>query len=226
MIEEVVKLKEDLETRGIKGLALDIDETLSWTVGYWFEEMQKVFGNPEGLSPREMANKYHFTQNIPYYQTEEAKAWMAEKIKDNELQKNLPVIEGAVETVYKINMIIPIVAYLTIRPQSVIEGTKFWLDKNMFPSAPIIARPEDISKSEGHQWKASVLEYLHPYVGGIIDDNIIISEYLSDNYQGTIFAYGNNEVHESKIKIIACPKWEDVEKEIAALRSLHGGQAQ
>ena len=31
------------------GLGVDIDETLSWTVGRWAKEMQKLFGNPENL---------------------------------------------------------------------------------------------------------------------------------------------------------------------------------
>ena len=42
------------------GLGVDIDETLSWTVGYWMEEMQKLFGNPESLSVRDMVAKYRY----------------------------------------------------------------------------------------------------------------------------------------------------------------------
>ena len=39
------------------GLGVDIDETLSWTVGHWVKEMQKLFGNPEGLSVKELVDK-------------------------------------------------------------------------------------------------------------------------------------------------------------------------
>ena len=61
------------------GLGVDIDETLSWTVGHWAKEMQKLFGNPEGLSAKELVDKYSYTQNVPYWQSEEALKWMEEK---------------------------------------------------------------------------------------------------------------------------------------------------
>ena len=48
------------------GIAVDIDETLSWTVGYWFKEMIKLFGNPEKLSVKKLISKYRYTQNVPY----------------------------------------------------------------------------------------------------------------------------------------------------------------
>jgi len=57
------------------GLAVDIDETLSWTIGYWIEEMQNKFGNPENLTIKEMVEKYRYTQNVPYWQHEEALQW-------------------------------------------------------------------------------------------------------------------------------------------------------
>jgi len=38
------------------------DETLSWTIGYWIEEMQNKFGNPENLTVKEMVEKYRYTQ--------------------------------------------------------------------------------------------------------------------------------------------------------------------
>jgi hypothetical protein len=41
---------------------LDIDETLSWTIAFWVERMQKLFGNPERLSVKEMAEKYKLAQ--------------------------------------------------------------------------------------------------------------------------------------------------------------------
>ena len=78
-----------------KGLAVDIDETLSWTIGYWIEHMQEKFGNPENLSVKEMVKKYKYTQNIPYYQTEEILNWIKNRIHSDELQKELPLIEGS-----------------------------------------------------------------------------------------------------------------------------------
>ena len=107
-----------------KGLAVDIDETLSWTIGYWIEEMQHKFGNPENLTVKEMVEKYRYTQNVPYWQNVEALQWVDEKINSNETQENLPLIEGSSAYLNRINQIIPIVAYITIRPERVLEGTK------------------------------------------------------------------------------------------------------
>lgn len=66
-----------------KGIAVDIDETLSWTVGYWVEQMQEKFGNPEKLSIKEMIEKYRYTQNIPYWQSAEALKWIDENVFEN-----------------------------------------------------------------------------------------------------------------------------------------------
>lgn len=58
--EEIVKLRKELEKEGINGISLDIDETLSWTNGCWFKKMQRLFGNPEGLSVNELVSKYRY----------------------------------------------------------------------------------------------------------------------------------------------------------------------
>ena len=106
------------------GLAVDIDETLSWTIGYWIEEMQNNFGNPEKLTVKEMVEKYRYTQNVPYWQHAEVFQWVDEKINSNETQESLPLIVGSSAYINRIHQIIPIVAYITIRPERVIEGTK------------------------------------------------------------------------------------------------------
>eukprot|EP00667_Euglena_gracilis_P022326 EG_transcript_24797 len=82
------------------GLALDIDETLAWTVGHWLARMQTLFGNPEGLSPEAMAEKYHLAQYVPYWQGRpEVEEWMNAQRTSNAMQEELPLIEGAVATV-------------------------------------------------------------------------------------------------------------------------------
>ena len=47
---DVEGLLAELRANGRRGLALDIDETLAWTIGAWVERMQVLFGNPEKLS--------------------------------------------------------------------------------------------------------------------------------------------------------------------------------
>jgi len=114
MEDNIVEIKNKLHKSGISGVALDIDETLSWTVGYWVEQMQLNFGNPENLTVRQLIEKYRFTQNVPYWQTEEAIEWMDEHRNSNEIQELLPLIEYADKNVLEINKILPIVLYINI----------------------------------------------------------------------------------------------------------------
>ena len=195
------------------GLGVDIDETLSWTVGHWVKEMQKLFGNPEGLSVRKLVDKYTYTQNVPYWQSEKALKWMEEKRSSDEFQKQLPLIEDSNHFLNKINKIVPIAAYITIRPESVRKGTKHWLQKNNFPEAPIIFRPDNIPTSEGNKWKAKVIEDLYPKIVGFIDDSPDVIESLSKNYKGFIFHYNKTPVNTS-LKVINCKDWQTIFREV------------
>src|SRR3989344_332168 len=74
-------------------LAFDIDETLSNTVLYYVQEMQKRFGNPEFLSAEEIIQKYRYTQDVPYWNNEKAREWVQKAIYNDELQEKLPLIQ-------------------------------------------------------------------------------------------------------------------------------------
>ncbi len=195
------------------GLGVDIDETLSWTVGHWVKEMQKLFGNPEGLSVKELVDKYSYTQNVPYWQSEEALKWMEEKRSSDEFQKEMPLIEDSNHFLNKIDKIVPIAAYITIRPESVRKGTEHWLQKNKFPKALIIFRPDNIPTKEGNKWKAKIIEKLYPKIIGFIDDSSSVIESLSKNYKGTIFHYNKTPIR-TKLKVINCKDWENIFKEV------------
>jgi len=196
-----------------EGIALDIDETLAWTIGFWVKELQKLFGNPENLSINEIISKYRYTQNVPYWQTKDALEWMGKHRNSNEIQTKLSVIKNSDLTIKEIIKIIPVVAYITTRPQSVIDSIKLWLKQKGFPNAPIICRPNKIPNEEGNKWKAKVLEKLYPKVRGIIDDNRGLIDFLSSDYKGHIFLYNHNEV-KSDLKVIPCIDWETIYKEI------------
>jgi hypothetical protein len=195
------------------GLALDIDETLSSTNVHWFRSMINRFGNPEGLSAEKIAEKYRYAQRVPYWQTKEAEEWMEEKRHSNEMQMELPLIENANHTVEKINKIIPIVAYITIRPHTVEEGTKHWLLKHNFPEAQVIFRPKEVPFSEGNKWKAKILQELYPKVIGIIDDNPELLTHLKTNYKGTIFVYNMEKINTS-LHAIPCKDWKTTVNEV------------
>jgi len=195
------------------GIAVDIDETLSWTIGYWVEEMQRKFGNPENLTVKEMVEKYRYSQNVPYWQHEEALKWIDEMINSSEAQESLPLIEGSSAYLTRINEIIPIVAYITARPERVIEGTKNWLTKHNFPLAPVICRPNELEHSSSHEWKAKIIEELYPKVLGIIDDNAKLLQFISSDYKGKIFMYEHHD-NLGFPYAVACKDWFTVYEEV------------
>jgi len=197
------------------GLAVDIDETLSWTIGYWIAEMQKRFGNPENLSIPEMITKYRYVQNVPYWQTEEAATWIHEQIHSNELQTQLPLIEDSHHNLSQIAKIIPIAAYMTIRPEVTRAGTQEWLNTHAFPKAQLICKPTEIAHEDGNKWKAQTLASFYPQILGIIDDNAKLLEFLPTDYQGTIFLYTHTETT-SKLNVVPCVNWSDVLTQVTA----------
>lgn len=212
--QEIKQFKQKLINEGRKGLVLDIDETLSWTIGYWVQEMQKNFGNPENLSVDDLILKYRYTQNVPYWQTPEALEWMENARENDLLQVELPLIKNSNDWVQKINKLIPIVGYLTIRPKSVLSGTTSWINKHSFPNEFIIARPKNIPSSEGNKWKAEVLHFLYPQVLGIIDDSPSVVENLPNNYKGTVYYYDNEKSVRGDINIIPCKTWSDIHYQV------------
>jgi len=214
LVRNIEKFKKELSENNISGLALDIDETLSFTLQHWFSVMREKFGNPENLEVIDIIKKYRYAQYVPYWQTPEAKEWMNEARLSNKLQVELPLIENANSLVQKVNEIKPIVIYLTTRPEAVTEGTIKWLRKHNFPKAPIVARPENVTHEDGLSWKAKILESLYPEIEGIVDDHPGLLEKLPDSYKGTIYLYDNIESKRKDIKVIPCPTWEDVLTEV------------
>ncbi|MEI8068013.1 MAG: hypothetical protein WCG91_03670 [Candidatus Shapirobacteria bacterium] len=218
--KEIIAFKKKLEKAGIKGLALDIDETLSFTIGLMVQRLIDEVGNPENLTALEIAKKYKHTDNIPYWQNDLAKKIIYDINCSDETMRDLPLIENAKEVVNKINKIIPIVAYITVRSEYIRNGTQFWLDKHGFPKAELINRPFGVERKDGNKWKAGVLEDLYPQIIGIVDDNPGLVDFLSKDYKGTVYMYDNKETKRNDIKVIPCGTWDDVEKEIIGDRDL------
>lgn len=197
-------------------LALDIDETLSGTVWYMVKDMQKLFWNPENLSAPKIVEKYRYAQKVPYWQSEKITNWIEKKICSNAMQTKLPVIPWAKAFVAKIHKIIPIAAYITVRPLKVLEGTKKRLKDNGFPSAPIIMKPDAIPREQWNTRKAEVLQTLYPQIQGIIDDNDGLLKELKKNYMWTVFVYDHDKLtkgHTYK-NAFACKTWKDVYQKV------------
>lgn len=216
--KKIVAIKNKLKLSGIKGLALDIDETLSFTIGYMIDTLIKKNGNPEGLTAKEIAKKYRHTDDIPYWQDEESKLILEDIVNSDEIQKNLPLIENANKIVQKINKTIPILAYITVRPRGILNGTKFWLKKHGFPDAPVITKPDFVDRKDGNRWKAKVLEYLYPQIVGIVDDNPGLTKFFGKDYKGVIYLYDSIKAERKDINVIPCVDWETVAEKVKQCR--------
>lgn len=187
-----------------KGFAVDIDETLAQTNLFWARHHIQTYGNPENLTAEEIIRKYVFVKDVPYWQITEAHEWIEAQLYSNDAKLEIPAITEAIEVLYSI----PVKCYLTNRPESTVEGTKKWLKKHNFPEREIIA------SNKGLDWKAKKLEKMFPEVLGIIEDNIDLIKYLQSNYNGIIFLYSNLQYINSQLKVLLCPTWADIKKEI------------
>lgn len=212
------ELKVLLELNTTKGIALDIDETLSWTCVHWIQQMQNLFGNNENLTPEAMAIKYHLAQYVPEWQgRKEVDDWMINMRENNEIQLTIPLINGAISGVHKIAQKVPVIAYITVRPQCVLSSTQIWLHNHGFPPAPILGKPDCVSFEYGNRWKGSVLPSLFPFVSVLVDDNPSVMRALDSSYLGKLMLFGHDATKvpsEWRDCVIACPAWSDVVDEL------------
>lgn len=202
------------------GIALDIDDTLSETLLYWMKGLQENFGSPENLQPKQLVKKYKHTRNVPQWNTPEALEYITELCNSDSLQEVIPVMEEAIEGVQRISSIVPIAAYITARPNSVLNGTKKWLQKYGFPEAPLITRPPTVSIPDGMKWKAQILMSNFPHVQGIIDNDVVLADNLPPEYQGYFFLLHDDvNKHIAHDRILLCPDWESVVQQVQTVFS-------
>lgn len=210
------ELKELLTSSSHKGLALDIDETLAATNVAWFERLAELYGNPEGLSVSQLISKYHLAQNNPHWQSPEAQAWMHRQRTAPEAQDGLPLIPGALEGVNELRGVTTVVAYLTVRPESVNANTIAWLRECGFPDLPVVAKPDRVPFEDGNKWKAEMLHKLWPQVTGIVDDNPKVPMFAGSDYPGDLFLFGRDTVEQNYEWAIPCKTWPEVVKQVMA----------
>ena len=197
------------------GIALDIDDTLSQTLLYWIQGLQEKLGGLEDMSPAEIMKKIKHTRDVPEWNTPEAMEYITELCNEDSLQEVIPVVEGAIDGVQRINAIVPIVAYVTARPNTVINGTTKWLKKYGFPEAPLITRPSSVSIPDGMKWKAEKLIASYPHIQGIVDNDIKLAEYLPSDYRGHFFLLSQASVSkDSLISLYVCPDWKSVVQQV------------
>src|SRR4030042_3995792 len=85
VVKKIQTFKSYLKRQGIQGLAIDIDETISFTLLSWEKYLIKRFGNPENLTVLQIHKKYGYFQN--YWTNPKPQKWMENAINDNNFQK-------------------------------------------------------------------------------------------------------------------------------------------
>lgn len=215
---DISALKNRLAATGRRGLVVDLDETISATIEHWAAELLEVFGNPGNLSPHDVVRRMS-NGDIPFDNPEEVTEWMIRALASEELTESYPIIEGADIALAKIDRVVPVVGYLTIRQDAVRAATQRWLTAHGFPDGPVITRPDGM-QAGGMQWKAATLAALHPHVVAAIDDTADFIQYLPDDYPGTIFLYGKPDHAQDRVDVVPCPTWDDVYARVAERRDL------
>eukprot|EP00930_Biecheleria_cincta_P033040 TRINITY_DN22892_c0_g1_i1.p1 TRINITY_DN22892_c0_g1~~TRINITY_DN22892_c0_g1_i1.p1 ORF type:complete len:355 (+),score=54.11 TRINITY_DN22892_c0_g1_i1:103-1167(+) len=201
------ELKTSLAKSGRRGLVLDIDETLSATNVAWFERLEQLFGNPTGLPLEQLIQNYHLAQNVPFWQSEEALAWMQSQRDDPRAQDGLPLIPGAVEGVHSLANVTNVVGYCTVRPETVSANTIAWLRENGFPDLPVVSKPSSVPFAEGNNWKANALKEMWPEVTGIVDDNPKLPIFATKSYPGKIYLFGHASCPAGAEHAMSCATW-------------------
>jgi len=206
--ESIQTLKSTLQDADARVLAIDIDDTISATGPQYIGKIQQAFGNPEGLSPIAMWEKYG-RGDVPYWNMEEVRNWCLNHIEDPKFHLDCHAIQGAVMALgYIDEFFLKIGLYLTIRTEPLRSCTDEWLRTYDFPIAPLVMMPSSFPHRHGMIWKARVLEYLYPEVVGIVDDRAELLGALSPSYQGTVFLYRHDETE--YLRAVACPTWDHV----------------
>ena len=151
----------------------------------------------------------------PEWKTEMALDRIQYMSHSSEFNETIPLIENSNHISNKINKFIPIVAYITARPETTTVGTIKWLLKNDFPKVELINRINKTWESNSlnrNAWKAKVLSYLYPEVIGIVDDDYgLLAELEKLDYKGVHYLYGKQrEEIKSHKNLVICPTWQDV----------------
>ncbi len=187
---EADELGRRLAAAGSSGIALDIDDTLCMTDLRWFEVMAERHSNPEGLTGRELLERYRNVFTVPYWDSPEGHAAILGYVYDDLFHETFQPVSDAVSGVNELSETVPLAAYITARPATLADTTASWLRRHGFPAAPLVMRPPGGEHRAMHAWKADVLCNLHPHVTGIVDDApALMDELLARGYAGRQYVF-------------------------------------
>ena len=195
-------------------LAVDLDETVAWTVGHWMARLLKEFPIEGSPSVEQLIREHRFAQNVPDWRANsEALQRMQEFRSCPDLHRELPIIPGSAEALRRLESFFSF-EYLTMRNELVLDATKEWLALHKFPTGDVTVCPSETPLEQKTSWKARVLELRYPDLVGIIEDHPDVVRSLPADYKGTVFFYSHTESPRDDIRVIPCPTWEHVEQNI------------
>lgn len=132
-----------MSQRSGKGVVLDIDGVLADS----YTPLKEYVCRELGISPDEVEDKdaWDFYTYFPEHHQKQAQQLIDKAFWKNEAQvytNSLP-LEGA----QRIARLLPVVGYVTRRPETAFKDTLAWLDEHDFPKQPLLLASEDYSKA-------------------------------------------------------------------------------
>lgn len=195
-------------------LAVDLDETVAWTVGHWIGRLLKEFPIEGSPSVEQLIEQHRFAERVPEWKANPAALERMQQFRCcPDLHRELPIIPGSVEALRRLESLFSF-EYLTMRNELVLDATKDWLTRHNFPAGEVTVCPSETPLEQKTSWKARVLELRYPDLVGIIEDHPSVVQSLPADYQGTVFFYSHSESPRNDIHVIPCPTWEHVEQNI------------
>lgn len=201
-------LRSKLQDSGVRGLAMDIDDSISGTNLHWASLVLDRYGHPEYDNPYEIIKAYRYVRNVPEWQVPEVVKFVENLIQSADIASSLPPVHRAKEFVSRIVNVRPLVCYLTGRPDRMKEVSHAWIWRHDFPGSDIVFQPDQdtlrhMGFRNGNEWRARLVEFLYPVVEGLIDDNVELLSYM-DGYKGRFFVLGSSGQSENP-NVIFCP---------------------
>lgn len=206
-----------------KGIALDIDDTLSATAQTIYTKFHWTI--KEASSEFDEIFRSHHRLNEYYSSDPQFIERIEQEVNDANFFTDIQPYEGAYEAIQELHQQQLLSCYLTARPSLTQEVTQDRLVKHSFPSLPLFTKPNHLSNEEQFIRKAHELSKGYKYwIEGIVDDQIDLLTQMQNNfpdYPGIIHlilhpeqAHHIDTSHITSIQYTLSYSWEEVLKHI------------
>jgi hypothetical protein len=211
-------LRRHLERTKTVGIVLDVDDVVAATRAPRFELIAAKHGLPPGMTVAALMARYQWVEDVPEWQTPQARADMDRLRESAEHHGSLQPLAGALAGVTELDRIVQVVAYVTNRPAHMRASTVQWLRRHGFPAAPVVTRPAKAPSGPAADWKVDALAHLHPHVLGIVDDNAGLLDAVPWDHPARVYVFGARDLGQAPLHPRArmTPTWEQVHAAVRA----------